>query len=95
MVNVAAKDARPYIVNGDKKPNFVGLERSLFGVPYSIYTFSQNSFADDMGQILLSSLNKEGIDALNVNYPLNAETTTFLSNNSVSGRKFLIFTYKE
>lgn len=94
-VIVAAKDARPYITNGDKKPNFVGLERSLFGVPYSIYTFSQNSFADDMGQILLSSLNKEGIDALKVDYPLNTATTTFLSNNSVTGRKSLIFTFNE
>src|SRR5574341_548216 len=37
-VAVAAQDARPYVVAGNKTPDFVGLQRGGFGNPFDVTT---------------------------------------------------------
>ncbi len=40
-------DIRPYVLSGDKKTSFVGLTRSLYGIPYATNTLSGKSLAVD------------------------------------------------
>ena len=35
-IGVAVLDVRPYVLNGDKKPDFVGLQRGGFGNPFDV-----------------------------------------------------------
>src|SRR5882672_8350645 len=38
-------DARPDVLSGDRKETFVGLSRSLYGIPYPAYTKSKQPLA--------------------------------------------------
>ena len=53
-------DLRPYVLNGDKKPNFVGLQRGGFGNPFNVTTASGNPMTDDMSDALASGLTRSG-----------------------------------
>jgi hypothetical protein len=55
-VAVAAWDQRPYVVNDDKSPDFVGLQRNLYGIPFNVKTASGRPLADEMGDSLAASL---------------------------------------
>ena len=39
-VSVGVWDARPYVLSGEKSPQWVGLQRSGFGIPYGVHTHS-------------------------------------------------------
>ena len=49
---VAFQDVRPYVLSGDKKDTFVGLQRSVAGVPWPVSTKSGAPLADDIGTML-------------------------------------------
>jgi hypothetical protein len=56
---VICQDKRPYVISGDKKPNFVGLTRSLYGIPYPTATTSGKPLADDFAGLLINTFNGE------------------------------------
>ncbi len=60
-VLVGVSDKRPYILNGDKEPAFVGLSRSQLGIPYDILTTSKASLASDLEQALANGLLNSGV----------------------------------
>lgn len=62
-VAVATMDLRPYIVNSDKTPDFVGLQRALVGVPHDVKTTSTNPLAWDVTSTITSALARKGITA--------------------------------
>ena len=49
-------ERRPYVLSGDKTPNFVGLQRGGFGNPFDVTTASGKSLMDDMAVSLAASL---------------------------------------
>ena len=59
-VTVVTHDARPYVVSGNKKPNFVGLSRGGFGNPFDVDTQSGNPLADDFSNSISTSLAARG-----------------------------------
>lgn len=55
-IAVAVQDRRPYVVSGEKTVQFVGLQRSGFGIPYGVHTNSGRPLADEFGDTIASSL---------------------------------------
>jgi hypothetical protein len=63
---VATLDQRPYILNSDKNPSFVGLQRGGFGNPFDINTASGNPLAQDINQTVADALKKRGYSVIEV-----------------------------
>ena len=63
IVVVAVRDARPYVVSGNKTPNFVGLSRGGFGNPFDVLTESDNPLAVDFGTTIAAALRAKGFKA--------------------------------
>jgi hypothetical protein len=57
---VAVVDARPYVLSGDKKPDFVGLQRGGFGNPFDVRTGSGRPLADEMRDSIAKALQQQG-----------------------------------
>lgn len=55
-VAVGVLDQRPYVVNGEKGANFVGIQRGGFGNPFDVTTVSGNPLAEDMSATIETSL---------------------------------------
>ncbi len=60
---VAVRDARSYVMSGNKAPDFVGLSRGGFGNPFDILTESGNPLAVDFGTTIASALRAKGFKA--------------------------------
>lgn len=63
IVAIGTHDTRPYILDGDKEPNFVGLSRGGYGNPFDVTTLTGNSLAQDMSAAIKNSFLKKGYDA--------------------------------
>ncbi len=59
-LGVAVIDQRPYILDGDKEPNFVGLQRGGFGNPFDVKTESGRPLAVEMAEAMESELVQNG-----------------------------------
>jgi hypothetical protein len=59
-VAVATLDQRPYVLNGDKKPSFVGLSRGGYGNPFDVETPSGGPLSDEISQSVSRSLAERG-----------------------------------
>lgn len=94
-VLVSVEEVRPYVLNGNKSSNFVGLQRSLAGIPYPVSTKSGNPLVDDFGSLITKSLRSEGVDAEYIAFPIKENIDTFIQNNSQEGRSFLVFSFHE
>ena len=62
-VAVAAWEQRPYVLSGNKQPNFVGLQRTRMGIPFDVVTASKQPLATEMGNSLVLSLAGAGFGA--------------------------------
>jgi hypothetical protein len=63
---VGVQDHRPYVLNGDKEPDFVGLQRGGYGNPFDVRTESEAPLADEMGKVLVKSLTDKGASVMPV-----------------------------
>ncbi len=62
-VAVATQDARAYVVNRQKTPDFVGVQRGGFGNPFDVTTESGRPLADDFSGAVASALSRRGFNA--------------------------------
>jgi hypothetical protein len=53
-------DARPYVVNGEKTADFVGIQRGGFGNPFDVRTASGGPLAGEMRTGIVNALQKQG-----------------------------------
>jgi hypothetical protein len=53
-------DVRPYVLSGDKKPDFVGLQRGGFGNPFDVRTGSGRPLAAEMRDAIANALQQQG-----------------------------------
>jgi len=60
---VAVQDRRPYVLDGDKDPKFVGIQRGGFGNPFDVTTESGKPLASDMCQTVVAALKKKNVAA--------------------------------
>jgi hypothetical protein len=66
QIAVATHDQRPYIISGNKAPQFVGLSRGGYGNPFDVTTEDGRSLAEDMTQAIVNSLNQKGYHSVPV-----------------------------
>ncbi len=59
-ISVAVHDQRPYVVNGTKTADFVGISRGGFGNPFDVTTASSVPLADDFATSIVSALKADG-----------------------------------
>ena len=55
-VMVAVHDMRPYVQNNNKSPNFTGIQKSIYGIPYNVTTKSGKPLADDFGLLIVNTM---------------------------------------
>jgi hypothetical protein len=79
-VAVAVLDERPYVLNKQKAPSYVGLMRGGYGNPFDLWTESGAPLAEDMLSTVADSLKARGIKVI----PLKTSPTDSL--NSVMTR---------
>jgi hypothetical protein len=53
-------DARPYVVNGSKSPDFVGLQRGGYGNPFDVKTGSGGPLAEELSAAISSAMRRQG-----------------------------------
>ncbi|MCK5359017.1 MAG: hypothetical protein KAJ95_00230 [Gammaproteobacteria bacterium] len=92
---VAFQDIRPYVLSGNKKNTFVGLQRSVAGIPYPVNTKSGQPLADDFAALVGNSLISNGLKAEYVSFQFRKDVDEFVKENSKEGMKILIFTMRE
>ena len=66
MQGVMVLDKRPYVLSGTKSPEWVGLSRSLFGIPYGVHTQSGQPLATDMAGLIAATLRNNGASVITV-----------------------------
>ena len=57
-------DARPYVLSGDKNPDFVGLQRGGFGNPFDVRTGSGRPLAAEMRDAIAKALQQQGFSVV-------------------------------
>lgn len=62
-VSASVIENRTYVINGEKDPNFVGLQRGGFGNPFDVTTRSGRPFATELTEALVKALDTRGIQA--------------------------------
>lgn len=60
------RDLRPYILNGEKTPDFVGLQRGGFGNPFDVTTVSGKPMATEMTAAITDGLVNSGYRVVDV-----------------------------
>ena len=90
-------DQRPYVLSGNKDPNFVGLLRSLAGIPYPVSTQSGRPMTDDMAILMRNTLRAHGSNAKVVAVPhsINPRDTHLVAERNGGQAPFLLFTFFE
>jgi len=57
---IAVLDSRPDVVRGERKETFIGLSRSLYGIPYPAHTPSKKPFATELMNLTARALKLGG-----------------------------------
>ena len=95
-VAVASHDQRPYILSGDKQPDFVGLSRGGFGNPFDIRTESGAPLADDFSAAITAALNAKGFQASTVIVaPTQSAADVLAALKATAAERQLLVTFKE
>lgn len=63
-VTVAISDQRPYVLSGDKTPDFVGLQRGGYGNPFDVTTAGEQPFAAQFSGAIATALSARGYQAI-------------------------------
>lgn len=91
-ITVALLDHRDAVIEGDRKPNFVGNMRNNFGTAFSIKTKSENDFMTDLSNNIIESLKRFDINAENISTTWKETETEVKSKliSSKSNKKLLL-----
>ena len=88
---VAMQDQRPYVLSGDKSVQFVGLRRSLFGIPYGVHTESRNALGDDLGSLVTTTLQQNNASVRQITLTPHANLDSVMSELKGSSPKYALF----
>lgn len=66
-IALAVLDARPDVVSGERKETFIGLSRSLYGIPYPAHTPSKKPFAQELANLVTRALKLGGNSVQSIN----------------------------
>ena len=79
-VSVVGVDERPYVLDGDKTPEWIGLQRGGYGNPFGVHTESGDPLADDLANSIASALSRQASDV----GVINVEDGTLTTNQAIS-----------
>jgi hypothetical protein len=95
-VAVGVKDSRSEVVGGDRKETFVGLQRSLYGIPFAVQTESGKPFARDLGEMIGRGLKQKGVQAQIVPLsPYKSREEAVKELTATKNPRLLLFELKE
>jgi hypothetical protein len=66
-IEVGVVDVRPYVLDDDQSPEFVGFVRGTAGIPINVHTESGEPLATDMSNDIVASLQAAGVKARQMN----------------------------
>lgn len=95
-IDLLLLDHRETVVDGSRKPSFCGYMRTGTGIAYQVHTVTKKSFLEEIGENIVSSLNKFNTNA-NLIYASSqsseaeAKQNIFLGN----GEKKMLFIFEE
>jgi hypothetical protein len=95
-IAVATLDQRPYVLNGDKKPSFVGLSRGGYGNPFDVETPNDVPLSDEISQSVNRSLAERGFKtSVIVTKPSASRRTTIEAISKSGVERGVLITLKE
>lgn len=95
-VAVATHDQRPYVIEGGKTENFVGLSRGGWGNPFDITTASNNSLADDFSASIVSGFTAGNVKAKAVQLsPQDKEPSARAALLAAKANRYVMLTINE
>ncbi|MCC4797339.1 hypothetical protein BCT30_06270 [Enterovibrio norvegicus] len=93
--NIAVRDARPYVLDGDKASSFEGLTRSALGIPYSQNTATKEPMADYIAKRLEAGFKNKGIEVNVISTDMNTSNKEIYAKSIESGNKGILIVLKE
>ncbi len=94
-LGVGVVDNRSYVLNGDKDPDFIGVQRGGFNNPFNVKTASGASLTDDMANALENALRNSGYAVSSLRFS-SAESSIVASTIAESGKlKNIVLTVTE
>ena len=94
-VSIAVLDQRPYVLDGDKTPDFEGIIRSGLGIPYSHTTITKEPMATYLGNRLESGIKQKGIDVEQHRTDTAMQFSNLMSKLKADGKPSIIVLLKE
>jgi hypothetical protein len=89
-------DSRPYVLDRNKTPEFVGLSRGGYGNPFDIRTDSGEPLSDDIAHALVEQLNSKGFDAIALQTHVGDQVQNAVDAITASGRPLgVVFVLRE
>jgi len=95
QLGLAVLDNRPYVLNGDKEANFVGLQRGGFGNPFNVTTSSGNPLAEDFYTLLATELASNGFEVIDLHLSSLDGKLVADAISSFGGRRSVVLTVSE
>ena len=89
-VAIAILDERPYILNKEKDPSYVGFARGGYGNPFNTWTESGAPLADDMLTTVADSLRAKGFAVTPLKTSITDSPNSVMARFSASGADRLI-----
>ncbi len=89
-VSIATWDQRSQILDGSRKPDFVGYMRSGAGIAYPMGTKSGKPFTDDLSTTIAEAFNEEGCSTSIIKTTYDQEEDAIIDNLLSSGNERLI-----
>jgi ankyrin repeat protein len=94
---LTVQDKRPYIISGEKKPEYVGYFRKAnFGQPYDATTPNKNPLSEVLSSRIAESLKRAGYDVIEVkSIPAETDNATIETMKQYGTNKIVIMTLRE
>ncbi|TSA46294.1 MAG: ankyrin repeat domain-containing protein [Deltaproteobacteria bacterium] len=91
------QDKRPYILAGEKQPEYVGYFRNAnFGIPYDATTPNKNPLSEALSSRISESLKMSGYDVIEVrSKPTDTDTAILEKMKQYGTNKIIIMTLRE
>lgn len=95
-IALGVQDLRPYVLSGDKTPQFVGLQRGGWGNPFDVLTVSGAPLAQDLTGSIANGLRRGGATVETTTYS-GGETTQNATKQllALDAEKYLFVSYRE
>ena len=95
-ISVGVHDQRPYVIDGEKSPAYVGTARAGFGNPWNVNTESNKPLSNDIAIAVVSGFMHVGTQAKTVAIPFSDNYQTALEKlRQLGAKKIVIITLRE